>query len=105
MFVEIFTVLLLGVQSAPQATQSGPQAQTPPAATTQQAAAAAPEPTVRCQRVQETGSNRYRRVCTTEAQRTESQDRADRLLDQVRDTRPTAECETNAGAACAANPN
>lgn len=103
MFVEIFTVLLLGVQSAPQATQNGPQAQTAPAATTQ-TAPAAPEARVRCQRVQETGSNRYRRVCQTEAQQQASQDRADRLLDQVRDTRPTSECETN-GTNCPANPN
>lgn len=101
MIVELFASLLLSLQSAPQEAPNGPQAQ--PATTTAQTNAAAPEAVVRCRRVQETGSNRYRRVCQTEAQQQANEDRATRLLDNVRDTRPTAECETNPGALCAAN--
>lgn len=100
MLVSIFAVLLLSAQSAPQSAPNGPQAQ----ATTAQTNAAAPEAVVRCRRVQETGSNRYRRVCQTEAQQQANEDRAGRLLENVRDNRPTSECETGGGN-CPANPN
>lgn len=67
------------------------------ATTLPEVAVAAQQPEARqvCRREQVTGSNRYRRVCTTEQQRDLRRDTAQRNLDRIRDNNATPESETN----------
>jgi hypothetical protein len=82
--VALLAQAALGDPAAPAPVVDAPADQAPAASTETPAAPAeaTPAPRRRCYRIQDTGSNRYRRVCTTEAQSEEEAD--NRLREQVR---------------------